>query len=469
MKYDIVIIGAGISGLTLGWYLQKHYGNQISLKILEKSSRPGGWIRTSSDDGFLFEQGPRSCRSKGSGISTLRLVESLGLQNDLIAASKDSLRRYLYFDGKLQQIPTSLFSFLNSPFTRKIFKALYREWKIPAGKTNDTSIFDFVSRRLGSDIAETFFDPLVSGIFAGDMRQLSMHSCFPKIYELEQKHGSLLKGAWNSLREKSSPSSETAFIKAMQKTPIFSFKRGTETLIQALVKHLTSKLQLECEAIEVKQEPTGILIQISNGLTYRADKVFIAIPASHAAQLLKKSCPDISVQMSSIPTASVAVVNMGWKTKVLQKKGFGYLIPTQERERLLGVVWDSSVFPQQNLYPEETRLTAMLGGVLHPNLIDLSENEIWALVQSSIRKHLGIASYPDVIKIIKARKAIPQYILGHNEKIKSIETVLEAQFFGHIKLLGNSWHGIGINDCIAEAERMANNAIKIEKNSKYPY
>ena len=191
----IIILGGGISGLSLLWSLKKKHGKQADVILLEKTSRVGGWIRTVKKEGFLFEKGPRSCRTQGHGRATLRLIEELGLQKQVIQADASAHHRYLYFQQHLQKIPSSFLSFLFSPLTRKIIPHLLKEWLVPKAREEDETVHDFFSRRISREAAETFVNSLTLGIYACDSRKLSIKSCFPSIYAWEQQYGSLLKGA----------------------------------------------------------------------------------------------------------------------------------------------------------------------------------------------------------------------------------------------------------------------------------
>ncbi|MBA3817229.1 MAG: protoporphyrinogen oxidase, partial [Parachlamydiaceae bacterium] len=354
-KQHFVILGAGISGLALAWYLKKRYQDQIRLTVIEKGSRAGGWICTTQQQGFLFEEGPRSCRTKGAGIATLELIEELGLQGEVIAASPDATKRYLYADKQLQCLPQSFLSLLFSPVMRGTLLSLFNEWRKTPEKYVDESIYDFFARRLSPKIAEQFIDPLVAGIYAGDIRQLSVRSCFSQLYQWEQTYGSLTKGML--FDRTSSKSTHSPFVQAMKSSPIFSFKKGMETLVARLSSKLHEHLQFNSSATTLKVLSGEIEVFLADGKNLRADRVFIALPAEATISLLKHSFPSMQTSLPEVSTASVAVVNLGWSQSVLKYSGFGYLIPSREQEKILGVVWDSSVFPQQNSSNSQTRLT----------------------------------------------------------------------------------------------------------------
>lgn len=440
MKFDALVVGGGISGLALAWSLKKR-GHHTA--ILEASDRPGGWIRSHNHHGYLFEEGPRSCRTRGSGAVTLALIEELGLTEEVIVASEEAKTRFLYTQGSLQKLPNSFWSFVTSPLTRGILPALWRDLCTGRGTQEDETIADFMGRRVGSDIALKFIDPLVAGIYAGDIQKLSMRSCFPEMYHFEQAHGSIIKGMF--AKKKKPLRSVSPFVQTMLKEPIFSFKEGMETLVKALADRLSNQLELSCPAIGLKLVPDGVEVKTQEGRVWHASKVYLATPYSVTSNLLQQ----IGVIAPEVPAASVAVVNMGWPSKVLPKQGFGYLIPSSEKETILGVVFDSSAFSMQNASPDQTRLTVMLGGSLHPEIQYQSKEVLLDTALEAIKRHLGILQPPDASHITIARDAIPQYELGHHAKVAQIEQAVSTASAGRIHLAGSSWHGVSVNDCIA--------------------
>jgi oxygen-dependent protoporphyrinogen oxidase len=441
----VAILGAGISGLALGWSLKQCYGTAISLSIYEKSQRPGGWIKSSYVDGFLFEEGPRSCRSRAAGAATLALIESLGMASEVVMASAAAKQRYLYHQGRLCAIP----GFLGMPFSplmRGVLPALCKEWRQPPGMQDDESIYDFVSRRFTQKVAERLADPMTAGIYAGDIRQLSMRSCFPQLFQWEQQYGSVTGGMFRTRKD---VLPVTPFVEKVQReSSIFSLRHGMESLVTALATQLKNdlKLQTPVDSIEIKEG--NIWLRTAAAGQQEFDRVFCALPASETLKLfgslLKKSY--------IFPAASVATVGMGWKATVLDKQGFGYLVPSREKQDVLGVVFDSAVFPQQSGYKQETRLTAMLGGAQRPEIAGLAVDEIKSLVMCSLRNHLGIKQEPDVWHLNVAKEAIPQYLVGHAAAVQRLKQDI-AKLSPYISLIGSAWHGVAVNDCIAEAAK----------------
>jgi protoporphyrinogen/coproporphyrinogen III oxidase len=400
MKH-FVILGAGISGLSLGWFLKEQHGNHVKITIVEKANRTGGWIETKHVNGFLFEQGPRSFRTAGNGIEALKLLESLGMADQVIPADPAAKQRFIYKNKQLIPLPTGIFSLMTSPLRKIILKGLWQDWRTPRGLPEDVSIYDFFSRRFGVEVAENFADPLVSGIYAGDIRELSIQSCFPELVSFEQNHGSVLRGFIS--KKKRDLTQESPFIQRIACHSIFTLKMGVESLIHELTKRLKDHILLSTYPISFKGNPDHTQIELSNSSSLRADRIFSTIP-----------------DKNQIPYASVAVVNVGYRTRVLDKAGFGYLIPSSENQKVLGVVWDSIAFPAQNQHPEETRLTVMLGGRHHPDIETMGEERIISLALEALSNHLAISKSPDAIAFKLAYRAIPQYLVGHSSYFQGV-------------------------------------------------
>ncbi len=451
----IVILGAGISGLATAWFLRQELGSQVQLTILEKSPRPGGWMQTVQTGDYLFEQGPRSCRPKGNGQATLALVEALGLQDQVITPSQESQSRYIYDQGRLQRLPRHLWEVPFSPLMSDWFKALWRDWTQPKRQVEDESIHAFFSRRLGPSWVERLIDPFVLGIYAGDCTRLSLKSCFPLFDQWEHKQGSLLKGAWCH----PASSASSAFFQRFKRIPLFSFKEGMETLPRALANQLQDCLMFQQAAHELNFVSAGVQIQLETGQSLKADHVISTLPTWALADLLKPY-PQLVTKLNALQYANVTVVHVGCAQQVLPFKGFGYLVPSKHQSPILGCVWDSCVFPQQNLHPEQTRLTLMMGGVQHPEVEHWSLQEIEEKALETLADHCKIKAQPQCIEVKRAKKAIPQYEVGYDQwKGDLMQTV--QTLTTRLTLSGNAFTGVAVNDCIAQAEQLAQQ-LKIE-------
>lgn len=442
MKKRVVILGAGISGLAAGWFLKQQANPDLEIIILEKTARAGGWIETVQQDGFLFEHGPRSLRTKGISSETWQLIELLGLKDQLIPSHADANQRFIYHHQKLQPLPNRIWNMPFSSMTTGWLKVVFREFFTKKGQAKDESVHDFFSRRLSTEWADRLVDPFISGIFAGDTRKLSLQSSFPHLHRMEQEYGSLIKGALLQKKKER--------VAIPIEAPFFSFQNGMQTLTDTLFSQLKSEVHLESAPQRLILHADHVEIELANSQWLKADQLISAIPTYQLAALLAPKHPYFAAALDQLNYATVIVVNLGYRKSVLKQKGYGYLIPSQENESILGCVWDSSVFPQQNQHPDETRLTVMLGGRRHLEAEEWSEEKIFALAFSAVEKHLDIHAIPDSVSIKRAYRAIPQYELGYAAWTTSIRE--QAAFLSPVThCIGNAFTGISVNECIVGA------------------
>lgn len=427
MKKGVLILGSGISGLTLAWALAPFF----EVTILEKNARAGGWLHTENLADFQLEMGARTFKASRCP-SLLKLISDLGLEKELIFSSEEARRRYLWWRGKLHPFPSNPFSFLSSPLTRDLIPSFLKEWRIPAKKNYDESIWDFCSRRFSPAVAQRLFDPLTLGIYAGDIRKLSIGSCFPSLKKWEDEYGSLTKGLLKKRSQKG-------------KTGLFSLKGGVKTLVSTLSHALEKQLILEQEVKSLRFSSSGVEVQTQNTL-WKADYVVSALPAHVLGNLFSAVNAEIGHSLLEIPFEGITLVHLGYRRDILPFRGFGYLIPTSEEEEVLGTVFDSSIFPEQ--YRDKTCLTVMLRNAQR------TENKTLEIALQAMKKHCGVISFPDFIHISSAPKAIPQYILGHAAKMDALTEKLRAAY-PRLKIIGNYLHGVSVNDCVALAKKTA--------------
>lgn len=444
MTERIIILGAGISGLATAWYLKKQRREKVSICIVDQQERVGGWIQSKRQGDFLFELGPRSLRSRGAGVYTLGLIEDLGLQDEVLIAAPAAHRRYLWTASQLRPLPSGPLSLLYSSLTRRHLRAMLREPFLRSSVSGDENIYDFVSRRFSPAIAEDFFDPMISGIFAGDIRQLSVESCLPALKTWERAKGSVIRGAFCQKKEQKFAS---PWVKKMQRTALFTFRRGLQTLSERLALALDVDWALGEKVLHLSPETVH-----TEHRELQADRVISCLPAPALGRLLGPVDAELVRPLQNFPVASLAVVNLGYHRSCLPLQGFGYLIPSKEKEKILGVVFDSSAFPGQNLHSEQTRLTVMIGGVRHPNRVESDDETLLGLAKSALKKHLGLDTPPDEVSVTRVCHALPQYAVGHREQMSVLRQRL-SHYFPHLHIRGNFFDGVAVNDCIAQAAR----------------
>jgi oxygen-dependent protoporphyrinogen oxidase len=442
---NVVIIGAGAAGLACGYRLQQL---KIPFTIIEKSDFAGGLVRSSEQDGFLFEAGPQSFQ----GTETiLQLIRELGIESDLQIADARA-PRYVLKHGKMQKIPMTPQALVSSSLltTKSRWNVISEPFRRARPPGEEESVADFVRRKFGHEILEYLVAPFVSGVYAGDPEKLSLKAAFPSLDEWERAHGSVLRGAIKSRRK--GPSGAP---------PLCSFRRGMASLPVALAQNLGPRLRTCVPAKAVRQTEAsgrpGFEAEVErNGQveSIPCDAVVVATPAFVAAQLVRGISSDIARILSGIAYAPVAVVAAAYHLTQMNQpiKGFGVLIPRSEKVRTLGTVWNSSLFPDRAPRGLFT-LTSFAGGATDPEIVSLSEPEIADIVHADNSHILGISGLPARLQVWRYERGLPQYNLGHGHIVAAIERSMgeiPGLFFA-----GNYMEGPSIGKCIETGFRTA--------------
>ncbi|XP_058504191.1 protoporphyrinogen oxidase [Solea solea] len=458
----VAVLGGGIGGLATAYYLCK--SPQITkVIVLESSSRLGGWLwSTRRSDGAVFEHGPRGIRPAGAvGRNTLNMVEDLGLAAELLPITYSHVaakNRYLYVKGKLHRMPSGISGLLRTvpPFSRPLLLSVAKEILVKKSKKDDESIHSFVSRRLGQELADIAVDSLCRGVFAGDCRKLSVRSCFPPLYNAEQRRGSLtlgmLLGSGPSPVVVSGPLAQRSLKESWAQ---WSLKRGVESLPESISDYLqqSGKVELHRDAAVQRICPSaaGWKIHLENGVV-SADHIFSALPAKALSSALPSSCQPLIQELQDIATVTVAVVNLEYDGSILPVMGFGHLLPSSEDPALLGVVYDSVPFPEHNRSDgQTTRLTVMMGGAWFqeefgpPEMV--TEERLLERATDAVSFHLGVNSSPCWSLVSVHRDCIPQYYEGHHRRVESMRSFIKKNELP-LSLVGACYDGVSVNDVI---------------------
>lgn len=432
-KTRVIVLGGGISGLSLAWYLSQRAETEVLL--LEREERVGGFLRTDIEDGFLFEKGPRIFKTSRSE-ALLGLVEEIGLSSRRLVSGKEVNRRYIWTPQGLECFPTNLAGFLSSPLTRPLLFALFTEWQKPK-VPGDESIFDFIGRRFGEKCREQLFDPLIVGIYAGDMKKLSIKSCFSQLKKWEEEFGSITAGFF-----KRTASSKQTF--GLAPASLFSLEGGIETLTKTLKEKLTNSIRSgqKVEAFEFSNEKVRVK---TSKECFEADYLFSAIPSYELAKYLKDKSPSAAATLAQIKFQDIATVHMGFKKPVLDVRGFGYLVPSHAKQEILGTVFDSNFFGAKQA---ETRLSTMLLPL---------EGDYEGRALRALKNHLHIIDHPDHLSVTESRWAIPQFEVGHEERMNKLQQDL-ARSLPRLRLVGNYLAGASVSDAIAFSRQAAQEA-----------
>ncbi|MBF0457650.1 MAG: protoporphyrinogen oxidase [Nitrospirae bacterium] len=444
----IAIIGGGISGLALG-YLLKEASPDADIAIYEELRRPGGKIWTERHDGFLLEGGVNGFLNNRP--KTLELAAALNLAP--LKSSDKARKRYVYSRGKLNLIPEGVLDFFTSDLLSIGGRLrIILETIAPRSSSDDETLSEFATRRLGRDAYETLIDPMASGIYAGDSTRLSLKSCFPKIYNLEAKYGSLIVGM---LKMKMAARKTGRTVSAGPGGVLTSFQDGMGALIDALAARLGSAIVNNRRVIAVEKTANKYQIHFKDAQTEEADIVVLSTPAHAAKDILSGLDKNLSRQLAEIPYPYVTVVSMAFKREAVRGgfDGFGFLIPFKEGRRILGTLCDSSTFPGRA--PEGYLLfRTMLGGARAGAIASLDDEKIIDTVFSELSDIIKVKGTPEMVKIFRHEKAIPQYNKGHAALLGAINESLKAH--DGLYLHGNSYKGISVNDCIEQSYSLAN-------------
>lgn len=450
----IVIVGGGISGLALAHVLLEK-DESLSITVLESEDRAGGKIWSDKADGFLCEKGPNGFLDNKP--NTLRLCGSLGIEP--LRSNDNSRRRFIYSDGKLNALPESPAAFLRSDILSWAAKfRLLFELNAPKGPPDET-VADFILRRLGREPLEKLIDPMCSGIYAGDPYRMSIRHCFPRIKELEQEYGSLIRALIKIRKQKKiTGNGNGEKVSTAPGGTLTSFRSGIQVITDTLAGRLGERLKTGAAVNGISREKDTYKVDSAAG-AFEADAVVIAVPAYAASEILKNLDREISEALSGIPYPHVAVLCFGYrKDKVGHAlDGFGFLVPGTEKRKILGTLWDSSIFPDRA--PEgHSLLRTMVGGARYPEMSDMEDSQLIDLVSQELRQIIGVKSDPEFIRIYRWQKAIPQYTLGHGRILDRLNSAV-ANHPG-LYVTGNAYRGIGINDCVENAYRLAEKIIQ---------
>ena len=449
----VCVLGAGVSGLSAAFYLKR---KGIEVTVLEKESEPGGKMRTVYEKGYIVEAGPNGFLD--GKPYTLNLVKALGIEERLYRSSDKARKRFIYTNGRLVRLPENPIAFLSSYLLSWKGKLrLVGELLVPPKKDDsDETLGDFARRRLGEEALEKLLDPMIAGIFAGDPDKMSLKAAFPVIYNLEKQYGGLIKGLIAKMKE-AKKRGKSSSGPAGPGGVLTSFVGGTKDLIDALSKELKENLHTGVSVERVEKSGRGWLVKWREGnreIEEEFDHLVVSTPAYAASEILKEVDGELSKLLSEIEYSPISVVALGFQKRGLghDLDGFGFLVPRSEGRKILGVLWDSSVFP--NRAPQgKALIRVMIGGARQPDLALLPEEELTEIALKELRRIMKIRHYPEMVKVFRHERGIPHYTLGHSERVDRIFEMGEK--LGNLHFCSNAYRGVGVNDCTKLAEETA--------------
>jgi protoporphyrinogen/coproporphyrinogen III oxidase len=444
-KTNIVIIGAGLTGLSLGHFLKKAGKDFI---IIEKDNRTGGVINTSVEDGFIFENGPNT--GVLSTVEIVQLFEDLNDRCFLETADKAAAKRYILKDGRWVALPSGPLSAIGTPlFTLKDkFRILGEPFRKP-GTNPDETIAELVIRRMGKSFLDYAVNPFISGVYAGDPARLVTRYALPKLYNLEQNYGSFIRGAIAKGKEKKSDAEKKAT------REVFSVKGGLMNLINAMTEEIGwEKIFTARKNIIVKPQPSGYRIASEDnedtGHEIACD-IVVTTTGGYSLSEMLPFVPAKTIQdITGLTYAGVVQVSAGYKRWHGDKlDAFGGLVPAVEKRKILGILFPSAIF--KGRAPEGGALLSIfLGGIRDPEVIGMDDDEIAGIVLKEISQTLSGRNNPDIIKINRYQHAIPQYEKSTGARLAAIDRIQQEN--PGLILAGNIRDGIGMADRVKQAK-----------------
>ncbi|OZU87943.1 protoporphyrinogen oxidase [Virgibacillus indicus] len=450
----IVIVGGGITGLSSAYYLQKEIKENdlpYEVKLVEAGNRLGGKIKTMKRDGFTIEQGPDSFLARKQ--PAVKLAKELGLSDQLVRNGTG--QSYILVNNKLHKMPAGAFMGIPTQVRPFLFSRIFSlqgklragsDFVLPKGKkVSDQSLGGFFRHRFGNELVENLIEPLLSGIYAGDIDDMSLMATFPNFYQLEQEHRSLVKGL-----QKTMPKQKKT--KGKKPGMFFSFKDGLETLVDKIEQDLDEgTVELNTAVDHVEKKDHGYHLLLSNGKVEKADAVIMAAPHYCLAKMFSQY--DFFKVFNDVPATSVANVAMAFDKSAIKRDidGTGFVVSRNSNFRITACTWTHKKWPATTPVGKAL-IRCYVGRPSDQSVVDLTDEEIKEIVLDDLNKTMNITAEPEFSVISRWKNAMPQYTVGHKERIAKVRNKANEQLPG-VFLTGSSFEGIGVPDCIDQGEK----------------
>lgn len=466
----IVIVGGGITGLTAAYYVQKSVREQglpYTISLIEGSERLGGKIQTELVDGFVIEKGPDSFLARKQAIIDLSL--ELGLEDQLVGTNPKARKNYILHHNRLHLmppglmlgIPTQLGPFVKTGLISPIGKlrAAFDLVLPPRREEGDESLGGFLQRRMGREVAENIAEPLLSGIYAGDTQVLSLDATFPQFKAVEQKYGSIIKGMLMSRKAGVGAQSPALNLPAAAKQSMFlNYKTGLNTLVDKLISTLDGvHLQTHQSVDQITCDGKQYRVIMADQNEVKADSLILATPAYVTKNLLRDL--ESSDLLAKTTYVSVANVYLAYHRTDLKypMDAAGFVVPRNEGRKITACTWTSTKWTHTSP-DDKVLLRCYVGHSKDQSKVDLSDEELVAMVQSEMKDIMGVTATPLFYRITRWKQSMPQYQVGHLERLKQIRQDLKENRPG-VFLAGAGYQGVGIPDCIQQGRDTAKQVV----------
>lgn len=464
-KKKVVIVGGGITGLSAAFYMQKAAKEQnlpIEVMLIEASNRLGGKIQTVRREGFVIERGPDSFLIRKKSME--EFAKDLGIEGELVRNATG--QAHILVNGRLQPIPpgsvmgipTKMSPFLGSglfSLTGKLRAA--GDLFLPrSGVEGDQSLGKFFRRRFGREIVDNLIEPLLSGVYAGDIDHMSLQSTYPQFYQVEKKHRSLILGM-RKTTPKQVPQKDGHG--ASKEGAFHSFRNGLETIVEAVEQQLNPKTVKKGIRIEsISKQGNQTVLELNNGEVVLADAVIVTTGHMAAHQLFASH--GLLEGLKEIQTTSVATVALAFPADAViqDKEGTGFLVSRSNDYSITACTWVHRKWPTTT--PDgKILLRAFVGRIGEEAIVDLPDGEIEKIVLEDLGKVLTIKGKPDFSVITRFKEDRPQYRVGHRQRVDEARAELKKEF-PNVKLAGASYDGVGLPDCVNQGKAAVKEVIQ---------
>jgi oxygen-dependent protoporphyrinogen oxidase len=462
--HHVVIVGAGITGLAAAYFVQKAHPD-AAITVLEAGARIGGKVQSERVEGpgggYLLERGADAFLARQKPWA-YELALTLGLEDELLPTLEQNSGVYVVYQGRLERlprglqliIPTDWDAFNAAAIMSGAGKArLAQEPTIPRrAEEGDESVADFVTRRMGREALERLAEPFLSGIYSALPEEQSLLATFPRFAQMERLRGSLL-----AVPRTAPPSPQGSAPKQAAATTFVSFKEGTERLARALAEALRGEVRLNSPVTGMTRSGEGYRLALADGETLGAQQVILTLPARQAAPLLRDVAPDALSSLHELRTVSSGVVYLAYRAEEIPHPldAFGAVVPRIEGRACNALTFVTSKFAGRA--PEGYRLIRyFFGGARTPHLMELDDAELIATARAELADLLGVHAQPGLSHVVRWWHAQPQYDVGHLDRMARIQTALPSG----IALIGTTYGGVGIPDCVRQAQEVGEQGMK---------
>ncbi len=470
----MVIVGGGIYGLSTALALLEQARAAdvpVTCTVLEAAPVWGGKIRTHRVGPLVMEAGPDSFLSQKPWA--IDLCRRLGLADQLINTNPTKKKASVLCDGRLHDLPEGLVTFTPTQLG-PLFRSGLLSWLdlarmgcdllIPPKRSGeDESLAAFFRRRFGRVACERVMEPLMAGIYAGDAEQMSLRATFPRFYELEQEHGSVIRGMMAARRARAQLGNGAQ----PQRTMFVTLRNGLGDLVTVLAGHIQKaggvlKAGVQAEAIRVRSHKLGRWmydIVCTDGTALSAEALVLATPAYISAELVRPLSPAAAGVMASIPYASTATITLVYPAAAVGSRleGFGFIVPRTEARELIAATWTSLKWPHR-APASDVSVRCYLGGVGREAILDHDDEHLVRCVRGELASIVGLQAEPHYVEVNRWHQAMPQYTIGHLDRLAQLEAALSR--FGGLAVTGAAYRGVGIPDCIRDGTETATGLLR---------